>query len=178
MAAMKLSGVTPSSCKRFSISELTYSPCLTDTGFMPGQVRYSFLIEMKNFLENRGKTCSRLGFTDENIAHLGLPTFAGLAGRHNLQVTLKILDLHISEKLRIAQVDGIVPASGALKVCQKLRPDLPVTPAIFLPRTWLDPHYKSDALHKKTLPSLASLRPLPGRREGGNQGDTSPPGGG
>src|SRR6266404_3345596 len=36
MVAMTPSIVTPRSCKRFSISELTYSPCLTIAGFCAG----------------------------------------------------------------------------------------------------------------------------------------------
>src|SRR6266851_6630903 len=36
MTAMTPSIVTPRACKRFSISELTYSPCLTMAGFCAG----------------------------------------------------------------------------------------------------------------------------------------------
>src|SRR5438270_1030069 len=111
------------------------------------QYRFT-LIEMKDFLKNRGETCSRLGCADENIAHLGLPAFAGPTGRHNLQVTLKIIDLHISEKLSAPQIDGIILAPGAFQIRQEFWPDLPVALAIFLLCTGPDPHHKSDALHR------------------------------
>src|SRR5260370_24004783 len=98
------------------------------------------------------------------MAHRGLPAFDGRAGCHYLQVTLKILDLHISEKLRVAQVDGIVLAPRALEVCQELWPDLPVTQAIFFLGTGLDPHHKSNALHR-TAPPRVVLRLFPLDRE-------------
>jgi len=116
------------------------------------------LVEMKYLFKNRWETSSHCGFADQNIAHLGLPALAGLAGRHYLQVALKILDLHISEKLRIVKIDGIVPAPRALEVCQQLWPDLPVTPAIFFLRTGLDPHHKSNALHNCVLSILTGER--------------------
>src|SRR5579863_8261521 len=133
---MMLSIVTPRSCRRFSISELTYSP---------------ILIEMKNFLKYSRKTRSFLGFAYQNIAHLGLPARAGVAARHHLQVTLEIGDFHIREKLRAAQVDRVVLASGSLEVCQQLRPDLPVTAAVLLLSARLDPHDKSNTLHTNIL---------------------------
>src|SRR5712691_10864715 len=153
MASMTPSSVTPRSCKRFSISELTYSPCLTLAGYVcRNRMR---LIEMKDFLKNRGETGSRLSFANENIAHLGLPARAGLAGRHDLQVALEIIDLHVGEKLRAAQVDGVVLAPGTLEVCQEFRPDLPVAPSILFLCAWLDLHRKSDALHY--TPSIYEL---------------------
>src|SRR5437763_3488908 len=115
------------------------------------QYRFT-LIEMKDFFKNEWKTCSTLGFADENIAHLGLPAFAGPAGSHGLQVTLKIIDLHISEKLRAPQIDGVILAPRALQVRQEFWPDLPVAPAILFLCARLDPHRKSDALHRIVLP--------------------------
>src|SRR5579859_2446897 len=136
-ALMMVSIVIPRSCRRFSISELTYSP---------------ILIEMKNFLKHRRETRRFLGLAYQNITHLSLPAFAGLAARHDLQIALEIGDLHISKKLCAAQVDRVGLASGALEVRQQLRPDLPVTPAVFLLGSRLDPHDKSNTLH--SLPCL------------------------
>src|SRR6202171_2562501 len=149
MASMTPSSVTPRSCKRFSISELTYSPCLTLAGYVcRNRMR---LIEMKDFLKHRGETRSLFGFANENISHLGFPARAGLAGCHNLQVALEIIDLHVGEKLRAAQVDGVVLPPGSFEGGQEVRPDLPVTPSILFLGAGLDPHRKSGALH--TLPS-------------------------
>src|SRR5579859_2553068 len=131
-AAMMLSIVIPRSCRRFSMSELTYSP---------------ILIEMKNFLKHRRETRRFLGLTYQNITHPCLPALAGLATRHNLQIALEICHLHISEKLRSAQVNRVVLAPGALEVCQQLRPHLPVTPPVFFLASRLDPHDKCNALH-------------------------------
>src|ERR1700682_1998054 len=145
MASMTPSSVTPRSCKRFSISELTYSPCLTLAGYVcRNRMR---LIEMKDFLKHRGETRSLFGFANENIAHLGLPARAGPAGRHNLQVALEIIDLHVGEKLRAAQVDRVVLAPGALEIRQEFWPDLPVAPSILFLGTGLYPHRQCNVLH-------------------------------
>src|SRR5437763_8294639 len=109
------------------------------------QYRFT-LIEMKDFFKNEWKTCSTLGFADENIAHLGLPAFAGPAGSHGLQVTLKIIDFHVSEKLRAAQVESVVLAARVLEICQKVWPDLPLTATVLFLGARLDLRRIGDAL--------------------------------
>src|ERR1051326_6581276 len=105
-AARMVSMVKPRSCRRFSMSELTYSP---------------ILVEMKNFLKHRRKPRRFLGLAYQNITHLRLPALAGLTARHDLKIALEIGHLHIREQLCAAQVDRVVLAPGALEVRQQLR---------------------------------------------------------
>jgi hypothetical protein len=72
---------------------------------------------------------------------------------------LKIIDLHISEKLRASQVDGVILTPRSFEVRQKFWPNLPVTPTIFLLGTGHDPHHKSDTLHKTASPEGVRLVP-------------------
>src|SRR5215470_9729801 len=109
-------------------------------------------IEMKYFGEHGWESRSRVSLPDQDIAHVPFPTLTGLARCHYLQVVLKIINLHIREKLRVAQINGVVLAPRSLEICQKLWPDLLVTPAVFFLSAGPDPHHKSNALHRIALP--------------------------